>query len=126
MTWDRCECGSLVWDQVWLGWAGRLPPTGRVPGAVPDPPAVTGESADRWRAVRRVLTAYRYELGRVAARLYPEVPRPASADLLCREEWVPAEPLGLDDLALHWDDGGPGQQGYSGNRDGARAGTERY
>jgi hypothetical protein len=93
---------------------------------VPDPPAVTGESAERWRAVRRVLTAHRYELGRVAARLYPEVPRAASADLLCREEWVPAEPLGLDDLALHWDDGGPGQQGYSGNRDGARAGTERY
>jgi hypothetical protein len=91
---------------------------------VPDPPAVTGESAERWRAVRRVLTAHRHELGRVAARLYPEVPRVASADLLCREEWVPAEPLGLDDLALHWDDGAPGQQGDSGNRDGA--GTRRY
>jgi hypothetical protein len=91
-----------------------------------DPPAVTGESAERWRAVRRVLTAHRYELGRVAARLYPEVPRAASADLLCREEWVPAEPLGLDDLALHWDDGGPAQQRGAGNRDGARAGTERY
>ena len=93
---------------------------------MPDPPAVIGESAERWRAVRRVLTAHRYELGRVAARLYPEVPRAASADLLCREEWVPAEPLGLDDLALHWDSGGPGQQRDSGNPDGARAGTERY
>src|SRR5690349_21490337 len=61
-------------------------------GAVPDPPAVTGESADRWRAVRGALTAHRYELGRVAARLYPELPRAASADLLCREEWVPAVP----------------------------------
>ena len=92
---------------------------------MPDPPAVTGESAERWRAVRRVLTAHRHELGLVAARLYPEVPRAASADLLCREEWVPAEPLGLDDLALHWDSGGPGQQGDSGSPDG-RAGTERY
>jgi len=95
-------------------------------GAVPDPPAVTGESADRWRAVRGALTAHRYELGRVAARLYPELPRAASADLLCREEWVPAVPLGLDDLALHWDDGGPGLQGGSGNRDGAVPDAERY
>jgi hypothetical protein len=93
---------------------------------VPDPPAVTGESAERWLAVRRILTAHRYELGRVAARLYPEVPRAAAADLLCREEWVPAEPLGLGDLALHWDDGGPAQREGSGNRDGARAGAERY
>ena len=93
---------------------------------MPDAPALTGESAERWRAVRRVLTAHRYELGRVAARLYPEVPRLASADLLCREEWVPALPLELDDLALHWDGGGPGQQGGPGNRDGAEAGAARY
>jgi len=86
---------------------------------VPDVPAVTGESAERWRAVRGALTAHRYELGRVAAGLYPEVPRVASADLLCREEWVPALPLGLDDLALHWDDGGPGQDADTGNRDAA-------
>jgi len=86
---------------------------------VPDAPALTGESAERWRAVRRVLTAHRHELGRVAARLYPEVPRVASADLLCRTEWVPPEPLRLDDIALHWDGGGPGQDGDPGNRDGA-------
>jgi len=86
---------------------------------VPDVPAVTGESAERWRAVRGALTAHRYELGRVAAGLYPEVPRVASADLLCREEWVPALPLGLDDLALHWDDGGPDQDEDPGDRSGA-------
>jgi hypothetical protein len=91
---------------------------------VPDAPALIGESAERWRAVRGVLTTHRYELGRVAARLYPEVPRVASADLLCREEWVPAEPLRLDDLALHWDDAGPDRDGDPGNRDGA--GTRRY
>ena len=91
---------------------------------MPDAPALIGESAERWRAVRGVLTTHRYELGRVAARLYPEVPRVASADLLCREEWVPAEPLRLDDLALHWDDAGPDRDGDPGNRDGA--GTRRY
>ena len=95
-------------------------------GAVPDPPAVTGESAQRWLAVRRTLTAHRHELGRVAARLYPEAPRPASADLLCREEWLPAAPLELDDLALRWQDDGPRQRGGSGCRDGARGGAERY
>jgi hypothetical protein len=91
---------------------------------VPDAPVLIGESAERWRAVRGVLTAHRYELGRVAARLYPEVPRVASADLLCRKEWVPAEPLRLDGLALHWDDAGPDRDGDPGNRDGA--GTRRY
>src|SRR5262252_7228312 len=74
-----------------VGWSFAADAEG-VPGPVPDSPAVTGESADRWRAVRRVLTAHRYELGRVAARLYPEVPRAASADLLCRAEWLPAAP----------------------------------
>src|SRR5262249_59625823 len=115
---------------VWPGGGGGGLVVGRRRGggrgAVPDSPAVTGESAEGWRAVRRVLTAHRYELGRVAARLYPEVPRLASADLLCREEWVPALPLELDDLALHWDDGGPGQQGGPGNRGGADAGAARY
>jgi hypothetical protein len=91
---------------------------------VPDAPALIGESGERWRAVRGVLTAHRYELGRVAARLYPEVPRVASADLFCREEWVPAEPLRLDDLALNWDDAEPDRDGNPGNRDGA--GTRRY
>ena len=91
---------------------------------MPDAPALIGESAERWRAVRGVLTTHRYELGRVAARLYPEVPRVASADLLCRAEWVQAEPLRLDDLALHWDDAGPDRDGDPGNRDGA--GTRRY
>jgi hypothetical protein len=87
---------------------------------------VIGESAQRWRTVRQVLTAHRHELGRVAARLYPEVPRVASADLLCRKEWVPAEPLGLDDLALHWDDGAAGQHRAPGNRDGTGTGAEGY
>ena len=93
---------------------------------MPDALDLTGESAERWRAVRQVLTVHRHELGRVAARLYPEVPRVASADLLCREEWVPAAPLRLDDLALHWDEGGPDQDADPGNRGGAGPGARRY
>ena len=76
--------------------------------------------------MRRVLTAHRHELGRVAARLYPEVPRAGSADLLCREEWVPAAPLGLHDLALYWEEGETGLPGDSGGRGGARAAADRY
>ena len=86
---------------------------------MPDALAWTGESAERWRAVRKVLTVHRYELGRVAARLYPEVPRVASADVLCREEWVPARPLGLDELALRWD-------GDAAGRDAVALGAARY
>jgi hypothetical protein len=72
---------------------------------------VAAESARRWRDVRAVLTANRHELGRVAARLYPGLPRAGSADLLCREEWLPPAPLGLDDLPLTWDGGPPDDRG---------------
>jgi hypothetical protein len=70
---------------------------------VADAAAVAADSAERWRAVRRVLTANRQELGRVAAGLYPGVPRAGPADLLCRAQWLPGVPLGLDDLVLTWD-----------------------
>jgi hypothetical protein len=80
--------------------------------AVADVAAVAG-SAERWRAVRRVLTANRQELGRVAAGLYPELPRVGPADLLCREEWLPGAPLGLDDVALSWD-GAPNPAAWDG------------
>ena len=72
---------------------------------------VAAESARRWRDVRALLTANRYELGRVAARLYPGLPRAGSADLLCREEWLPPAPLALDDLPVTWDAGPLGDGG---------------
>jgi hypothetical protein len=79
--------------------------------AVADGHAVAAESAQRWRDVRAVLTANRHELGRVAAALYPGLPRAGSADLLCREEWLPPAPLGLDDLPVTWDGGPPDDRG---------------
>src|SRR5262249_43334065 len=100
------------------GWGGRVVAVDREGcQGMADRAAVAGKSAESWRAVRAVLTANRHELGRVAARLYPEVPRAGGADLLCREEWVPAEPVNLDELALSWD-------GDPANRDGVR--PERY
>jgi len=49
-----------------------------------------------------VLTANRQELSRLAARLYPDLPRAGSTDLLTRAEWLPDAPLALDDLSLTW------------------------
>jgi hypothetical protein len=86
---------------------------------------VAAESAQRWRDVRAVLTASRHELGRVAARLYPDLLRLGTADLLCREEWLPPAPLGLDDLPVTWAGGPPGGDGGqvrpTGRYDGASA-----
>ena len=86
-----------------------------------DGPSAAAGSTEDWRAVRTVLTANRYELGRVAAGLYPGLPRAGSADLLCREEWLPAAPLGLDDLPVIWDGRPPGEDGAPGRYDGASA-----
>jgi hypothetical protein len=79
--------------------------------------------------VRGVLTANRQELGRVAAQLYPALPRVGRADLLCREEWVPGEPLPLDGLPVTWDGESPpvaAYDGASGHVRPAGAGGERY
>jgi hypothetical protein len=82
---------------------------------------VAAESAGRWRDVRAVLTANRHELGRVAAGLYPDLPRAGPADLLSREEWLPDAPLGLDDLPVTWDGGPSGEDGAPGRYDAASA-----
>jgi hypothetical protein len=82
---------------------------------------VAAGSAEGWRAVRAVLTANRHELGRIAAGLYPGLPRAGSADLLCREEWIPPVPLGLDDLPVTWDGGPSGEKDGQGRYDGASA-----
>jgi hypothetical protein len=88
------------------------PPAGPdAPAAVPGAPgaaSLAAESAARWRAVRAVLSTNRHELGGVAARLYPDVPRIGTSGLLCRERWLPAVPLDLDELPLSWDGDPPG------------------
>jgi hypothetical protein len=74
---------------------------------VPDAPARAADSPERWRQVRAVLTANRQQLSRVAAGLYPHLPRVGSTDLLTLAEWLSAAPLGLDDLPLTWVDRPP-------------------
>ena len=65
------------------------------------------DSAERWREARAVLTANRRELSRFAASLYPDLPRVAGTDLLCRDEWLPGVPVVLDELGLDWDEHPP-------------------
>jgi hypothetical protein len=60
------------------------------------------ETEERWREVRRMVNQNRLALAAQAARLYPGATRAAGTDLLCRPEWLPAAPVGLDKIALEW------------------------
>ena len=60
------------------------------------------ESTERWRQVRRMVNQQRLALAAQAARLYPGAARAVGTDLLCRPEWLPAAPVELADIALHW------------------------
>jgi len=60
------------------------------------------DGAGRWRAVRRELNRSRYPLTRAAGRCYPSAARVGPTELLCNEEWIPARPLGLDEVKLVW------------------------
>ncbi|GLZ03018.1 hypothetical protein Acsp03_04850 [Actinomadura sp. NBRC 104412] len=56
-----------------------------------------------WGEVRAHLNAHRHELGHIASRLYPEVPRVEGTALLTRPEWMPGAPIPLESVRLHWD-----------------------
>jgi hypothetical protein len=60
------------------------------------------DSPARWRAVRRGLNERRHALTQAASRLYPDAARAGPTALLCREEWIPRQPLGLDEVKLVW------------------------
>jgi hypothetical protein len=62
------------------------------------------DSPGHWREVRRLLHSRRHDLGTVAARLYPSASRVAGTPLLGRPEWIPAEPLALEQVGLYWTD----------------------
>ena len=74
-----------------------------------EPPATEPIPADvaRWRQLRRLLNEHRQELAALAADLYPELPRVAGTDLLCRPGWLPAAPLDLADVPLGWTSAAP-------------------
>ncbi|MFD0537299.1 hypothetical protein ACFQY7_29670 [Actinomadura luteofluorescens] len=62
---------------------------------------MTDEGA--WRRERAVLNAGRGRFGEVADGLYPDVPRVAGTPLLCRDAWIPAAPIPLEEIRLEWE-----------------------
>jgi hypothetical protein len=65
------------------------------------------DSPEHWRDIRRLLHSRRHELAAAAARLYPSALRAGSTPLLCRPQWLPAEPLDLKQVSLAWADAAP-------------------
>lgn len=59
-------------------------------------------SQQRWLSERDYLNAHRYGLTTVAQDLYPASWRVAGTPLMCRPEWLPAEPVPLDAVTLSW------------------------
>jgi hypothetical protein len=64
-------------------------------------------SSQNWRAVRRWLNENRHELVGLAGGLYPRARRVAATALLCRDLWIPDQPLELKDVTLNWKDQAP-------------------
>jgi hypothetical protein len=63
---------------------------------------LASDSPERWRAARAGMNQRRHPLTQAAARLYPDAARVGTTALLCRPEWIPAQPLGLDEVKLTW------------------------
>ncbi|HEY3906273.1 MAG TPA: hypothetical protein VGM14_20350 [Streptosporangiaceae bacterium] len=57
---------------------------------------------EQWRAVRSWMKASRHELAVAAADLYQDTPKVEGTRLLCRPEWLPAEPVELGAAQLRW------------------------
>jgi hypothetical protein len=68
-----------------------------VAGRVTDPTAGTREE---WLRARRYLSEHRRELTQAAQALYPEAWRVTGTPLLARPEWLPEEPVPLDQVVL--------------------------
>lgn len=57
---------------------------------------------DEWRGVRRYLNQHRHELAREAVGLYEPRWRLARTPLMAPEEWLPAEPVRIEDVSMEW------------------------
>jgi hypothetical protein len=53
--------------------------------------------------VRAGMNQRRHQLTQAAARLYPDAARVGTTALLCRQEWIPSQPLGVDEVRLAWE-----------------------
>ncbi|MEU3274505.1 helix-turn-helix transcriptional regulator [Saccharomonospora sp. NPDC006951] len=76
--------------------------------AVPHPEKVSGspgaplDSQQRWKSVRRVLNENRAVLGDLASELYPQAHCIPNTTVLTQPSWLPAEPVELGNVDLHW------------------------
>ena len=66
--------------------------------------ASAADSSEQWRTVRRWLNEHRHELVALAAGFYPQAGHACGTNLLCRNDWIPSEPLELQRLTLNWKD----------------------
>ncbi|NDU71291.1 transcriptional regulator [Actinomadura sp. DSM 109109] len=80
---------------------------------------------ETWRRERAALNAARGRLGEVAAGLYPGVPRVAGTSLLCRDAWIPAVPVPLEEVRLEWE-ADPAPPAVAGPADGLPDGYRTY
>jgi hypothetical protein len=69
---------------------------------VPRAGRLAGDSAGHWRAVRLELNQSRHALTQTASRFYPSAARVGTTALMCRGEWIPDRPLGLNEVRLSW------------------------
>ncbi|MGH3908517.1 MAG: helix-turn-helix domain-containing protein [Pseudonocardiaceae bacterium] len=80
------------------------------PVSVPTPSACVGEvdavqvSQRTWCRVRRYLNRKRGELARVAADLYRNDVRSGPVPFIARREWMPVQPIRLEEIRLIWSD----------------------
>ena len=70
-------------------------PTGGVP---------SGEEAHQWRLIRHTLNRHRAELTAIAADLYWDPVRIANTTCITRPDWMPPQPVPLDEIELVWRD----------------------
>jgi len=114
---SKVESGSLTCGVEELRFiAGKLsiPPErlgilpDRSADAIPQPEQVSGSpgatlaSQERWKAVRAELNTNRAILGDLAAELYPQAHRIPGSTVLTRPDWMPAAPVEIGDIDLHW------------------------
>lgn len=79
--------------------------------AIPKPGQVSEagaphESQEHWKRVRAELNANRAILGDLASELYPQAHCIPGTTVLTQPEWLPAAPVEVGDIDLHWLPGG--------------------
>jgi transcriptional regulator with XRE-family HTH domain len=98
LLWFELPGGRSTGPHVrWSGFA-EVGPSG-----VLDSPVYV--SQQQWRSVRRYLNHHRAELARAATGLYQPAIRLRNTPLLARADWIPQDPIRLENIDLEWLEG---------------------